>query len=308
MDVVAVLIAGFAVALLSFAVLDTVFSEERRVRRRLHALDSYSSGAVAEAEPLLAPFRSRVLVPAMTRVAHELSSIAPKDYTERLRARMLAAGSSARQGTDRVLLAKLALGIAGFAAITTLAGSATGDYGRATLYGLSAAFLLSYIPDLVVKARAEARMHHIARELPDMLDMLTIAVEAGLGFDQAVSRYVQNASGPLAREFGITLREIQAGKSRRDAMRALGDRTGAPELRLFIMAIVQADVFGVSVADTLRTQSHEMRLKRRQLAEELAQRAPAKMVFPLILCIMPATLIVVMGPAVIRISRAFFGM
>ena len=137
--------------------------------------------------------------------------------------------------------------------------------------------------------------------------MLTISVEAGLGFDQSVSKYVQNASGPLAEEFGMTLHEIQAGKSRRDALRALGDRASVAELRAFIMAIVQADVFGVSISEVLRTQSHEMRLKRRQRAEELSQKAPAKMVFPLILCIMPATLIVVMGPAIIKIASAFFG-
>jgi tight adherence protein C len=141
--------------------------------------------------------------------------------------------------------------------------------------------------------------------MPDMMDMLMISVEAGLGFDAAVSKYVGNNTGPLSQEFRIVLSEIQAGMSRREALRHAADRTEVPELSAFVMAMVQADIFGISVANVLRGQSHEMRLRRRQLAEEIAQKAPAKMVFPLIICILPATLIVLMGPAVIQIGRTF---
>jgi tight adherence protein C len=141
-----------------------------------------------------------------------------------------------------------------------------------------------------------------------MLDMLTIAVEAGLGFDAAVTKYVRNQSGPLAQEFAVALREVQAGMTRREALRALANRCDVAELSAFITAMVQADVFGVSVGSVLRTQSREMRVKRRQRAEEIAQKAPAKMVFPLILCILPATLIVLMAPAILSIIRLFGSM
>ena len=181
------------------------------------------------------------------------------------------------------------------------------DVLRTLVMTAIAGLVLSYMPDAYLRAVASDRQRRILRELPDMLDMLTIAVEAGLGFDQAVARYVQHSVGPLGREFGMALMEIQAGRSRREALRAMGERVDVAELRTFIMAIVQADVFGVSVSDVLRTQSREMRTKRRQHAEEMSQRAPAKMAFPLVVCVLPATLIVVLTPAVIGIMQLFAG-
>ncbi|MDO8987425.1 MAG: type II secretion system F family protein, partial [Coriobacteriia bacterium] len=140
---------------------------------------------------------------------------------------------------------------------------------------------------------------------PDMLDMLTISVEAGLGFDQAMAKLVRNTTGPLSEEFGRVLQEVQAGVKRTDAMRRLAQRTEVPELNGFIMAIVQADVFGISVSGVLRSQATEMRIKRRQYAEEAAQKAPVKLVFPLVICILPATLIVILGPAIISFVQVF---
>jgi tight adherence protein C len=162
-----------------------------------------------------------------------------------------------------------------------------------------------FLPDLWLASRASDYRLAIRRALPDMLDMLTISVEAGLGFDQAIAKIVRNTSGPLAEQFGRMLQEVQAGVSRSDALRHLAQRTEVPELNGFIMAIVQADVFGISVSSVLRTQAAEMRLKRRQFAEEAAQKAPVKLVFPLVLCILPATLIVIMGPAVLSFIRVF---
>jgi tight adherence protein C len=138
-----------------------------------------------------------------------------------------------------------------------------------------------------------------------MLDMLTISVEAGLGFDQAMAKLVRNSTGPLAKEFARMLQEVQAGVERNQALRHMAQRADVSDLNAFITAIIQADVFGVSVSSVLRTQAKEMRLKRRQYAEEQAQKAPVKLVFPLILCILPATILVILGPAVVSIGRAF---
>ena len=306
MNLVAIVGAALSVGILSFAVLDVMFSEQQRVRRRLESLGAYSAGAVAEAQPLVTPFRDRILRPAVTYMSRGIGAIAPRGYLKRLRDRLITAGTSSRIGPERFVMVKIFVAIGIFALVGVAMRVAGLGLGSALLFAIIAALLVSYVPDIILGARVSGRQRNIAKALPDMLDMLTISVEAGLGFDQSVSKYVQNASGPLAEEFGMTLREIQAGKSRRDALRALGDRASVAELRAFIMAIVQADVFGVSISEVLRTQSHEMRLKRRQRAEEFAQKAPAKMVFPLILCIMPATLIVVMGPAIIRIASAFF--
>lgn len=304
----ALLASAIAVAIVAFTVLDVFFSEDRRIRRRLATLDAYSAGGLAEAQPLAAPFKERVLKPAVGAVAHAVSAVTPGDYLKRLRARVLAAGRPGRVDAERVLVFKLVSACASLA-IVVLLGSIIGlGVARTLLLGVVAALVLSYLPDVYLAAKADERKRQIVKELPDMLDMLTISVEAGLGFDQALAKYVQNASGPLAKEYGIALMEIQAGKSRREALRAMAERADVPELRSFIMAIVQADVFGVSVADVLRTQSHEMRVRRRQAAEEMAQKAPAKMTFPLILCILPATLIVVVGPAIIGIMALFGGM
>jgi tight adherence protein C len=160
---------------------------------------------------------------------------------------------------------------------------------------------------LWLRSRVASRQKTIARELPDMLDMLTISVEAGMGFDSALAKLVKNSRGPLAEEFGRVLQEVQAGASRKEGLRHLAERIDVPELRSFVASIVQADMFGVSIASVLRTQATELRLRRRQRAEEDAQRAPVKMVFPLIFCILPATMIVILGPAVVRIAIVLLG-
>lgn len=141
--------------------------------------------------------------------------------------------------------------------------------------------------------------------LPNMLDQMLISVEAGVGFEVAMSKAADNSSGPLAEEFVRTLQDIQVGRSRRDAYLDLGERAGFPELRSFIRAVVQADQYGIAIANVLRTQAHEMRLKRRQRAEEHAMKIPVKILFPLITVILPALFIVVLGPSVINIIKLF---
>ena len=143
--------------------------------------------------------------------------------------------------------------------------------------------------------------------VPDTLDLLTISVEAGLAFDSALSQVARNTTGPLAEEFFRVLQEMQIGLGRADAMRALGDRTDLPELRGFITSMVQADSFGIPIAHVLRVQAREMRVKRSQRAEELAQKVPVKILFPLSFCILPALFVVILGPAVIQIFTSFNG-
>jgi tight adherence protein C len=162
-----------------------------------------------------------------------------------------------------------------------------------------------FVPDLLLKSRGQERQQAIQLELADTLDQMTIAVEAGLGFESAMARAGRNGKGPLAEELVRTLQDIAVGQPRRDAYLALADRTGVQDLRRFIRAVVQADAYGVSIADVLRTQAQEMRLKRRQRAEEKAMQIPVKVIFPLILCILPTLFIVLLGPAVLDIIEAF---
>jgi tight adherence protein C len=173
------------------------------------------------------------------------------------------------------------------------------------LLGVVATVISYFLPELLLHSRGQERSNKITLELPDTLDQMTIAVEAGLGFDSAMARAGKNGKGPLAEEMVRTLQDIQVGQSRRQAYESLGTRTDVPDLRKFVRAIASADKYGVAVADVLRTQAAEMRMKRRQRAEQKAMQIPVKVIFPLLLCILPVLFIVLLGPAALDILRVF---
>ena len=164
-----------------------------------------------------------------------------------------------------------------------------------------------FAPGLYLYQKAYDRGLKLERELPDAIDLLTISVESGLGFDAAIQQVARNTDGPLADEFSRVLREMQIGQSRAASLRGLADRTNVADVRTFVSAMVQADAFGIPVGQVLRIQSGEMRVKRRQRAEEKAQQVPVKITIPLIFCILPTLFIAVMGPAVINIMDNFKG-
>jgi len=166
--------------------------------------------------------------------------------------------------------------------------------------------LLLIGPDSMLNRRVEERQHDIQRSLPDILDLLVICMEAGLGFTAAVSRTVANVEGEMSDEFGLALGEMRAGASRSEALTNLGIRVQLPEVQSFVMAIRQADEFGISVSTVLRNQSEEMRVQRRQTAQEKAQKAPVKMLIPMVFCIFPPLFLIVIGPAGIQLSSGGF--
>jgi len=301
-------LVGIAVGLFAYSLFTFAFSEERRVQARLDQLSSYESAQALVAEPTLAPFSQRVVKPALAWFPRAAKSIAPASYLRSLQRKLLLAGSPRGLDAGRVFTLQSFMAIVMAALLTFGRITAGQPLFNALLAGLAGGAAAFLIPHVWISMKASGRQEQIRRDLPDMLDMLLISVEAGLGFDAAVAKIVRRAPGPLGEEFGRMLRDGQAGLTRRESLRRLSDRNDVPELNAFIMAMVQADVFGVSISKVLRAQSHELRVKRRQRAEEMAQKAPAKMVFPLILCILPATLIVVGGPAVLSIARAFGGM
>jgi tight adherence protein C len=214
------------------------------------------------------------------------------------------AGRPAAWPLERLLVVKLLLPL--FLAAVSLYYIQTVRPGPlGVLIGVVVTLVGYFLPELLMHSRAQERTQKIALELPDTLDQMTIAVEAGLGFDSAMARAGRNGKGPLAEELVRTLQDMQVGQSRRQAYDALGDRTDVPDLRKFVRAIVQADKYGVAIADVLRTQAAEMRIKRRQRAEEKAMQIPVKVIFPLLLCILPVLFIVLLGPAVLDIVRVF---
>jgi tight adherence protein C len=162
-----------------------------------------------------------------------------------------------------------------------------------------------YVPDLWIRNLGEHRQQDLLLGLPDAIDMMTICVEAGLGFDSALARVARNLEGPIASEWARVLQEMQFGKSRTDALRAMLERTDVSELRTFVSSIIQSSELGISVGNVLREQSNEMRIRRKQRAEEQAQKLPVKILFPLLLCMLPALFVVVIGPAAMNIVHLF---
>lgn len=229
--------------------------------------------------------------------------LTPPGSVRRLDRLLVRAGRPQAWPLDRLLAAKL---IAPLLAAALGALYISGTPGSLSLLITIAVTVVSYfLPELLLHSRGQKRREQIALELPDTLDQMTIAVEAGLSFDSAMTRAGTNGKGVLAAELVRTLQDVQVGQSRRQAYEALAVRTGVPDLRKFVRAIIQADVYGVPVADVLRTQAAEMRRKRRLRAEEKAMQIPVKVIFPLMLCILPVLFIVLLGPAAMDIVAAF---
>jgi tight adherence protein C len=212
-------------------------------------------------------------------------------------------GDLCDQHPVRVLGAGAALG-----AVAGLGVLAVGLAWPLRLLVLAGLCALGYhVPNVVLANAVQRRQASLRRALPDSIDLLTICVEAGQGFDAALAQVSKNTTGPLADELYRTLQGVQLGRSRNEAMRNLAARCDVPELSAFVLAMVQVDVFGVSVAGVLRIQAGEMRVKRRQLAEERAMKVPIEVLFPVLFCIFPALFVVILGPAIMRIAAIFAG-
>ncbi len=266
--------------------------ERQRVQRSLAAVAATRVGGAPVLEAKDESFADRVMVPlfGMTgRIARRLSAAG---IAEKLQFRLDVAGNPSMWTVER------ALSLKGFG---LLIGGGLGYILGSGPLGLLFAIVLAaagfFLPDVLIYNMGLKRQVDVARALPDSMDLLTISVEAGLGFDAALSQVSRNTDGPLAGEYFRVLQEMQIGKSRAEAFRALADRTTVPELRQFVSSLVQADQFGIPIARVLREQSQELRVKRRQVAEEKAQKVPVKIMVPLVLFIFPVLFIIILGPA-----------
>jgi tight adherence protein C len=295
----------FAFALAIGVAMDR-YAQKRQVLvtlRRVRTLDGVPREP-AEHEFAALPFGSRVALPALRRAGTAVRRFTPGRVVERLNLSLIYAGSPAGWDAERVLAVKviaLGAGMAGGALIGTWCGLA---FARTTVLAALLGFLGYYVPEWIVRHRANARQGQIQRALPDALDLLSITVEAGLAFDAAVARVANQARGPLGEEMHRLLKEMQIGKPRAEALRDLGERSTVPEVKSFVLAMIQADVYGISIARVLHTEAHEMRIRRRQHAEERAQKLQVKIVFPLILCIFPSLFVVLLGPAALTIYHS----
>ncbi|MEZ0581035.1 type II secretion system F family protein [Nocardioides sp. MH1] len=300
----AVVLIGCAIAVLGRALVST--DGPTGLERSLASLEQMGTpGAnelVAEAEPA---FADRVLRPLQERALTIGRRITGADKAERIRHRLELAGNPMDWTVDRVVgmkvIAAVALPVIGLAYTQVIGMS----LGTSVLVSGGLLLLGFFGPDLYLYNRAEHRSEEIRRTLADAVDLLTISVEAGLGFDAALQQVARNTEGPLAQEFSRVLREMQLGKGRSDALRALSERSNVDDLKVFVGSMVQADAFGISISQVLRVQTAEIRVKRRQHAEAKAQQVPVKIMIPVVICILPCLFAIVMGPAALRIMSSF---
>src|SRR5262245_27921701 len=298
---IAIVIAA-AVGALVYVVASTSI-EKADVRESLRRLEGYQIQDVRDQE-MLAPMSERVVAPLLEGLTGVATRFTPKGYGEKVAQKLVHAGNPPNLNVDKILVLKLVglVSIVCWLPVMLMLGVFQGPLlfiGVLVLWGVSFMY-----PDVLLNRKIEDRQKEISRKLPDILDLLVISVEAGLGFEQALDRTCTAVPGALSDEFRRMLHEIRIGSSRADALRAMADRSNVPELRGFILAMLQADTFGVSISRLLRSQADEIRIKRRLYAQEKAQKAPVKMLFPLVFCIFPSIFVVILGPAMINISRA----
>jgi tight adherence protein C len=298
MLLVGALAVGSALGLMLFLLLD-----RRTVAAEVPAETVTSAAPVAPvAQSAFAPPAVAELPSLYKRFAGFAAKLTPGGYARRLQHKLDLAGNPGGWAADRVLAFK-GIGLVIGAVLGFLFGSKEGA-GIFLILPLGAVIGF-FLPDVWVKNLGQHRQQEVQNGLPDAIDMMTVCVEAGLGFDSALARVALNLDGPVALEFARVLQEMQFGKSRTEALRGMVDRTDVSELRTFVSSLIQSAELGISVGDVLRAQAGEMRIKRRQRAEERAQKLPVKILLPLVFCILPCVFIVVLGPAVINIVHTF---
>ena len=265
-----------------------------------------TSSGIAPAKSLGAHYDpSAPLPPLLQRLRALATRLSPSSYGARLQRRLDLAGNPARWPAERVLAFK-GVGLVFGVLLGALLGLKHGlGLPLFACIGGAAGF---FLPDVLLRNAGEKRQVEILNGLPDALDMLTVCVEAGLGFDSALARVALNLEGPMAAECARVLQEMQFGMSRTEALRALVNRTDVSELRTFVSSLIQSSELGISIAVVLREQAKEMRIRRRQRAEEKAQKLPVKILLPLITCLLPAMFVVILGPAIINIVHTLGGL
>jgi tight adherence protein C len=275
---------------------------ERERRSLVRRAGNYGALRTAAAREERLSLRERVVVPAASRIAQAMLRLNRRENLEHVQQRLLAAGLSA-VAPNSFLATKALLAASGGLFGAVLWASMGSSLGIMILVSFAA---IGYIaPGFVVSARIRKRRDAVQAALPDALDLLAVSVEAGLGFDAAISKLVEHMEGALIDEFGLALSEMRVGEARQDALKKLSARIDSPELGAFVRAIIQADQLGISLGRILRVQAVDSRLKRQTAAEEKAMKAPIKMLFPTVAFIFPAMFIVILGPAMLNLAKVF---
>lgn len=283
-----------AVFFLVVALGHTIYRERLHVMQRLqHYTEDTRTTMYQELEQ---PLSERVLKPLVKIMSDNLKRVVPKEKALSYDQKLMLAGRPHGLNAETFTVAKYVV-----LAVMIIGGLVTRSFIMLLIFGA----LGLVLPDMYLDLRRKQRTEEIVRSLPDVLDLLSVSVEAGLGFDAALQKVVEKSEGPLAQEFSNTLSEINMGKPRREALRDMAARIEVDDVTTFVGAVVQADTLGVSITNVLRIQAEQVREKRKQRAEEKAQKAPVKMLIPIVLFIFPALFIVLLGPAIMSMAKTF---
>lgn len=297
-------LAAIAVFASVFVFVLALSGGQAAMRSRLESLRTPSGeGAISTAD---LPLSKRIFGPTADVSVQAFKRLLPGAMLEGVQQRLLVAGEP--MSLNGFLTLQL-ISTGTLLVLPFLLFIASGRAPNLLLFGLTAVFGIGgfLLPQMWLRQRVGQRQGRIIKSLPDSFDLITTSVEAGLGLDAALARVAEKVEGPFADELRRTLREIGMGRMRREALRELGERTGVPDLITFVNAVIQAEQMGTGIGALLRVQAEQLRVRRRQRAEEQAYKAPIKMLFPLVLCIFPTLFIVILGPAVITIMNDFPG-
>lgn len=301
------ILAILAIGLIAIAVVVGLGAprEEELIQARLAEFAARDAPVSLEEIELSIPFTQRVIVPLLRQIGEFVARFTPQSLIEDTRRRLELAGNPVRLGAAEFFVLQILAGLALFGLSHVLLLRAPAMHRWAL--SLAIGGLGFYYPRIWLNQQIARRKREILKTLPDALDLLVICVEAGLGFDAAMQRVAERWDNELGRAFARVLHEIALGRARKDALRDMAARVDLPEMTSFVAAIIQAEQLGTSIAKVLHIQADQMRLRRRQRAEELARQAPIKMLFPLVFLIFPAMFVVLLGPAVLIVIKQFFG-
>lgn len=294
---VAVIASTVTIGAFAFWAGNGVVTARRSSSRRLASLQTRE-------EVLSTGISERAIAPIIEKLGSFALRFTPQGWVEKAQKKLVYAGMNERMDGNTWAALRIISLLGTMILFFVVVGTFSSPMQKVMLFGLMLA--IGFLgPESILNRRIDARRKEMEQSLPDIIDLLVISVEAGLGFEAAMGRVVQAVPGELSREFSRTLQETRVGVSRHKALRSLSERTDVDDLNAFVLALIQADQFGVSIARMLRVQADEMRVRRRQRAQEKAFAAPVKLVFPLVLCIFPSMFVVLLGPAAISIAQVF---
>jgi tight adherence protein C len=286
-------------AAIASLVVGLAWKQESVLNMRMAALRGERPSSTYEMSVKTESMSTRVIGPMFQSVGDKMSNLLPTTWVRGFEKQLIAAGQPMPLKNFLALMVVAEVCLVFFGITIVSSGNVKSPVGPLLMLGCIG--MGGFLPKIWLSSRVRGRQKAILKSLPDAFDLVTTCVEAGLGLDAALSRVAENVEGPFAEEMNITMREISLGKLRRDALKELADRVQLPDLTTFITAVVQAETMGTSIATVLRVQAEQMRMKRRQRAEQQAQQAPVKMIFPLVLFIFPTLFIVILGPAAIHV-------